>query len=116
VLNAQGDILDHEYTIAWENDVRFAQASKRWFAVRDALGVASHGVTRRSPRLRSICGMNVGAVPNRARWPSTSLITRSSLPTMSSCSARGLVVHNREVRLEELGQEGSRVPRSSPRL
>jgi uncharacterized protein YxjI len=40
VLNAQGDILDHEFTIAWENDVPFAQVSKRWFAVRDAYGLA----------------------------------------------------------------------------
>jgi uncharacterized protein YxjI len=40
VLNAQGDILDHEFTIAWENDVPFAQVSKRWFAVRDAYGLS----------------------------------------------------------------------------
>ena len=40
VLNAQGDILDHEFTIAWENDVPFAQVSKRWFTVRDAYGLS----------------------------------------------------------------------------
>jgi uncharacterized protein YxjI len=40
VLNAQGDILDHEFTISWENDVPFAQVSKRWFAVRDAYGLS----------------------------------------------------------------------------
>jgi uncharacterized protein YxjI len=40
VLNAHGDILDHEFTIAWENDVPFAQVSKRRFAVRDAYGLS----------------------------------------------------------------------------
>jgi hypothetical protein len=102
--------------------------------------------------LRSICGMNVGAVPNRARRPSTSLMTRRPPPTMllrptvswrdehvlvdrhheglrRDPSERGgevparlprdvaalphprhgeqvVRVHDREVRLEELGQEG----------
>ena len=40
VLTAQGDLLDHEFTIAWENDVPFAEVSKRWFAVRDTYGVS----------------------------------------------------------------------------
>ena len=40
VPNAKGHLLDHEFTIAWENGVPFAEVSKRWFAVRDTYGLS----------------------------------------------------------------------------
>ena len=40
VLEAKGDLLDHEFTIAWENGPQMAEVSKRWFSARDAYGVS----------------------------------------------------------------------------
>jgi uncharacterized protein YxjI len=40
VLNARGDLLDHEFSISWENDAPFAEVSKRWYAVRDTYGLS----------------------------------------------------------------------------
>jgi len=40
VLEVRGDLLDHEFTIEWENGVPFAQVSKRWFGIRDSYGLA----------------------------------------------------------------------------
>jgi uncharacterized protein YxjI len=40
VLKAQGDLLDHEFAIAWENGVPVAEVSKRWFTVRDSYGLS----------------------------------------------------------------------------
>ena len=40
VLEVRGDLLDHEFTIAWENGVPVAEVSKRWFGVRDTYGLA----------------------------------------------------------------------------
>jgi uncharacterized protein YxjI len=37
-LHAQGNIVDHEYTIERDGD-RVAEVSKRWFRVRDTYGV-----------------------------------------------------------------------------
>ena len=37
-LHAQGNILDHEYTIERDGD-KVAEVSKRWFRVRDTYGV-----------------------------------------------------------------------------
>ena len=39
-LNAKGDLLDHEFTIEWENGVLMAEISKKWFSVRDAYGLS----------------------------------------------------------------------------
>lgn len=39
VLEAKGDLFDHEFTIAWENGTPMAQVSKRWFSVRDSYGL-----------------------------------------------------------------------------
>jgi uncharacterized protein YxjI len=39
-LEARGDLLDHEFTIEWENGVRMADVSKKWFSVRDTYGVS----------------------------------------------------------------------------
>lgn len=39
------------------------------------------------PRCSSIWRMNEGTTPKSPRWPSTSLITRSSLPAIRACSA-----------------------------
>ena len=39
-LEAKGDLFDHEFTIEWENGVRMAEVSKRWFAVRDTYGLS----------------------------------------------------------------------------
>jgi len=40
VLEAQGDLLDHEFTIKWENGATMAEVSKRWFTVRDSYGLS----------------------------------------------------------------------------
>ena len=40
VLEAKGDLFDHEFTIEWENGVRMAEVSKRWFRVRDTYGLS----------------------------------------------------------------------------
>ena len=37
-LHAQGNIVDHEYTIERDGD-KVAEVSKRWFRVRDTYGV-----------------------------------------------------------------------------
>jgi uncharacterized protein YxjI len=39
-LEAKGDLLDHEFTIEWENGVRLAEVSKKRFAIREAYGVS----------------------------------------------------------------------------
>jgi len=39
-LEAQGNLLDHEFTIDWEGGARMAEVSKRWFTIRDSYGVA----------------------------------------------------------------------------
>ena len=39
-LEAKGDLFDHEFTIDWENGVRMAEVSKRWFSIRDAYGLS----------------------------------------------------------------------------
>jgi uncharacterized protein YxjI len=39
-LEVSGDLLDHEFTIEWENGLAMAEVSKRWFSVRDAYGVS----------------------------------------------------------------------------
>ncbi len=39
-LEAKGDLLDHEFTIAWEEGATMAEVSKRWFKVRDTYGVS----------------------------------------------------------------------------
>ncbi len=39
-LEAKGDLLDHEFTIAWEGGATMAEVSKRWFTVRDTYGVS----------------------------------------------------------------------------
>ena len=39
-LQARGDLLDHEFTIRWENGTPMAEVSKRWFTVRDAYGLS----------------------------------------------------------------------------
>jgi len=39
-LEVRGDLLDHEFTIEWENGPQMAEVSKRWFSVRDAYGVS----------------------------------------------------------------------------
>ena len=39
-LEAKGDLFDHEFTIEWENGVRMAEVSKRWFSVRDTYGLS----------------------------------------------------------------------------
>lgn len=38
-LEAKGDLLDHEFTIEWEDGARMAEVSKSWFSVRDTYGV-----------------------------------------------------------------------------
>ncbi len=40
VLQAQGNLTDHEFTIEWENGVPMAEVSKRWFSMRDTYGVS----------------------------------------------------------------------------
>ena len=40
MLQAKGDLLDHEFTIEWEGGARMAEVSKRWFSVRDTYGVS----------------------------------------------------------------------------
>ena len=40
VLEARGDLFDHEFTIDWENGVRMGEVSKRWFTVRDSYGLS----------------------------------------------------------------------------
>lgn len=40
VLEATGDLLDHEFAIEWENGAPMAEVSKRWFGVRDTYGVS----------------------------------------------------------------------------
>jgi uncharacterized protein YxjI len=42
VLEAKGDLFDHEFTIEWENGVSMAEVSKRWFSVRDTYGLTVH--------------------------------------------------------------------------
>jgi uncharacterized protein YxjI len=42
VLEVNGDLLDHEFTIEWEGGARMAEVSKRWFSVRDTYGVNVH--------------------------------------------------------------------------
>jgi len=39
-LEAKGDLFDHEFTIEWENGVRMAEVSKKWFSVRDSYGLS----------------------------------------------------------------------------
>ena len=39
VLEAKGDLFDHEFTVEWENGVPMAEVSKRWFSVRDTYGL-----------------------------------------------------------------------------
>ncbi len=39
-LEARGDLFDHEFTIEWENGVRMAEVSKRWFSARDTYGLS----------------------------------------------------------------------------
>ena len=39
-LEAKGDLFDHEFSIEWENGVRMAEVSKRWFSVRDTYGLS----------------------------------------------------------------------------
>ena len=39
-LEAKGDLLDHEFTIDWEDGARMAEVSKRWFSMRDTYGVS----------------------------------------------------------------------------
>ena len=39
-LEAKGDLLDHEFTLAWDNGTPVAEISKRWFSVRDTYGVS----------------------------------------------------------------------------
>ncbi len=39
-LEAKGDLLDHEFTIEWEDGARMAEVSKRWFTMRDTYGVS----------------------------------------------------------------------------
>jgi uncharacterized protein YxjI len=39
-LEAKGDLFDHEFTLEWENGVRMAEVSKRWFTVRDTYGLS----------------------------------------------------------------------------
>jgi uncharacterized protein YxjI len=38
-LKAKGDLLDHEFTIEWDNGVTMAEISKKWFSVRDTYGL-----------------------------------------------------------------------------
>jgi len=38
-LTAQGDLLDHEFTITWDGGQPMAEVSKRWFTVRDTYGL-----------------------------------------------------------------------------
>ena len=40
VLEAKGDLFDHEFTIAWENGTPMAEVSKRWFSLRDTYGLS----------------------------------------------------------------------------
>ncbi len=40
VLEVKGDLLGHEFTIAWESGVAMAEVSKRWFALRDTYGLS----------------------------------------------------------------------------
>jgi uncharacterized protein YxjI len=40
VLEAKGNLFDHEFTIEWENGVPVAEVSKRWFSVRDTYGLS----------------------------------------------------------------------------
>ncbi len=40
VLHAQGDLLDHEFQIAWDNGTPFAEVSKKLFRVRDSYGLS----------------------------------------------------------------------------
>ena len=42
VLEAKGDLFDHEFTVEWENGVPMAEVSKRWFSVRDTYGLTVH--------------------------------------------------------------------------
>ena len=42
VLQAKGDLTDHEFQIEWENGTPMAEVSKRWFSVRDTYGVSVH--------------------------------------------------------------------------
>jgi uncharacterized protein YxjI len=39
-LEAKGDLLDHEFKIAWDGGMPMAEVSKRWFRVRDSYGVS----------------------------------------------------------------------------
>ena len=39
-LEAKGDLIGHEFTIAWEEGAVMAEVSKRWFTVRDTYGVS----------------------------------------------------------------------------
>jgi uncharacterized protein YxjI len=39
-LHAKGNLLDHEFTIEWENGQPMAEVSKRWFTVRDTYGLS----------------------------------------------------------------------------
>ncbi len=39
VLEARGNLTDHEFTVEWENGTPMAEVSKRWFSVRDTYGV-----------------------------------------------------------------------------
>lgn len=39
-LQAKGDLLDREFTVAWENGTRMAEVSKRWFKLRDTYGIS----------------------------------------------------------------------------
>lgn len=40
VLQAKGDLFDHEFNIEWENGTPMAQVSKRLFTVRDSYGLS----------------------------------------------------------------------------
>ena len=40
VLEAKGNLTDHEFTVEWENGTPMAEVSKRWFSVRDTYGVS----------------------------------------------------------------------------
>ncbi len=42
VLEAKGNLTDHEFTVEWENGTPMAEVSKRWFSVRDTYGVNVH--------------------------------------------------------------------------
>jgi uncharacterized protein YxjI len=42
VLEAKGNLTDHEFTVEWENGTPMAEVSKRWFSVRDTYGVSVH--------------------------------------------------------------------------